>query len=101
MNVQLHVGNLTYDATEEELLRLFVPHGNIADIQIPRDPGTGRPRGFAFITMASAEGAQSAIELLNGRDLHGRTLAVSPAQQVEERTSFGGSRGSRRRHSSR
>lgn len=41
MNVQLHVGNLTYEATADELRRLFVPYGNIADIQIPKDRGDG------------------------------------------------------------
>jgi RNA recognition motif-containing protein len=95
MNTKIYVGNLTYDVTENELQDLFSPHGPVSEVKLMQDRETGRPRGFAFVTMATTEGAQAAIQALNGKDMKGRALTVNEARPREERGpgSFGGSGG--------
>ena len=66
------------------------PHGTVVEANLVTDRTTGRPRGFAFVTMNSPEEAQKAINALNGRDLGGRALSVSVARPREERSSGGG-----------
>ena len=98
MNTKLYVGNLSYDTTENDLQDLFSPHGTVAEVHLPTDRDTGRPRGFAFVTMSAPEGAQAAIDALNGQDQAGRNLVVNEARPREERPAGGsdGSRGPRR-----
>jgi RNA recognition motif-containing protein len=98
MNTKLYVGNLSYDITENDLQDLFSPHGTVAEVHLPLDRDTGRPRGFAFVTMATPEGAQAAIDALNGQNQAGRNLVVNEARPREERPAggFGGDRGPRR-----
>jgi len=72
MGNRLYVGNLSYGTTELELRELFGQMGTVADAKVVMDRETGRPRGFAFVEMSSAEEALKAIEQINGRELDGR-----------------------------
>src|SRR5581483_2745992 len=94
MNNKLFVGNLSFNTTENDLQDLFAAHGTVTEANLMMDRATGRPRGFAFITMSSPEEAQNAINALNGADLGGRNLTVNEARPREERTGggFGGGR---------
>jgi RNA recognition motif-containing protein len=98
MSNKLFVGNLAFSTTENELRDLFSAHGNVSEIFVAMDKFTGRPRGFAFVTMGSAEEAQAAIAAINGTNVGGRDLAVNEARPKEDRPnrSFGGDRGGER-----
>ena len=76
---KVFVGNLSFDTTREELEALFAPLGEIAEVIVPLDRDSGRPRGFAFVTFAAAESAAQAIEKLDGVELGGRNLRVNEA----------------------
>jgi RNA recognition motif-containing protein len=93
MSTKLYIGNLTFDATENDLRDLLGAHGPVEEVKIVMDRDTGRPRGFAFATMSTAEGAKAAITGLNGKDWKGRALTVNEARPREERSGGGGSRG--------
>jgi RNA recognition motif-containing protein len=91
MGRRLYVGNLSYSATEADLRDAFAATGHdVSEVKLVLDRDTGRPRGFAFVEMATDAGAQYAIENLNGKDLQGRSIAVSEAR---ERTGGGGGGG--------
>jgi cold-inducible RNA-binding protein len=91
MGKRLYVGNLSFATTETDLREAFAATGHeVAEAKIVLDRDTGRPRGFAFVEMTTDEGAQHAIAELNGKDLQGRTIAVSEAR---ERTGGGGGGG--------
>ena len=85
MSTTVFVGNVSYDATENELQDLFAQHGTVTDVNLMVDRVTKKPRGFAFVTMESKEAADAAIRALNGADLHGRKLTVNEARPREER----------------
>lgn len=94
MGSKLYVGNLSYDITEEELREAFSSDGRqVSEVAIVMDRETGRPRGFAFVTMGSSEDAQSAISALNGQTLNGRALKVNEAQDRGPRGGGGGGGG--------
>jgi RNA recognition motif-containing protein len=93
MNTKLYVGNLAFDATEDELRDLFGAHGPVEEIKIVMDRDTGRPRGFAFATMGTEDGAKAAIAALNGKDFKGRALTVNEARPPAERSGGGGGGG--------
>ena len=76
---RLYVGNLPFSATEESLRALFSKHGTVEKVSLITDRDTGRPRGFGFVEMSSAD-AQRAIQGLNGTDFGGRALRVNEAQ---------------------
>ena len=101
-NSKLFVGNLSFNTTENDLQDAFAAHGTVSETNLMMDRVTGRPRGFAFVTMGTAEEAQKAIDALNGAQLDGRTLTVNAAKPREERSgggrSFGGGGGGRREH---
>ncbi len=78
--MKMYVGNLSFDTTKQELESLFSEHGAVTDVHMPTDRDTGRPRGFAFVTMDSAEAMESAIKQIDGTDLGGRTLKVNEAR---------------------
>src|SRR5690242_4505720 len=87
---RLYVGNLSYQATEASLREVFEQEGRkVIEVKIVTDRGTGQPRGFAFVEMASPADAEAAVAALNGRELDGRTLKVNEAQE----RSGGGGRG--------
>ena len=83
MAKRLYVGNLTFDATEDDLLGLFGQHGQVISAQIITDRDTGRSRGFGFVEMSS--GAEDASNALNQYEMGGRALNVNPAKPREER----------------
>ncbi len=85
MNTKLYVGNLSYDATEQDIRGLFEEFGPVNDVFIVTDRESGRPRGFAFVTMETKEGMDAAIEGTNGAEFMGRNLAVNEARPREER----------------
>lgn len=93
MSTKLYIGNLSFDATENDLHDLLGAHGPVEEVKIVMDRDTGRPRGFAFATMSTAEGAKAAITALNGKDWKGRALTVNEARPREERSGGGGGRG--------
>ena len=93
MSSKLYVGNLSYDATENDLRDVFGAHGPVDEVKIVMDRDTGRARGFAFVTMNTEEGAKAAIAALNGKDWNGRALTVNEARPREESSGGGGGRG--------
>ena len=90
--MNIYVGNLSYEVTEEELQKAFEVFGHVESAKVIKDMYTGRPRGFGFVEMADEAEAQSAIDGLNDKDLKGRTLKVNMA-----RSRSGGHRGGRNR----
>jgi cold-inducible RNA-binding protein len=92
MSSKLFVGNLSFNTTENDLSEAFGAHGTVTETNLLMDRETGRPRGFGFITMSSAEEAQKAIEIMNGKEMDGRALTVNVAKPREERTGGGGGR---------
>ena len=89
----MYTGNLPFSATEQDLRELFSEHGNVTEVFIPTDRESGRPRGFAFVTMDSADAMNAAIEALNGQDFQGRALVVNEARPQEARDNFRGGNG--------
>jgi cold-inducible RNA-binding protein len=92
MNNKLFVGNLSFDATENDLQDAFAAHGTVTETNLVMDRTTNRPRGFAFVTMSTPDEAQKAITALNGVDFHGRAIVVNVAKPREERSGGGGRR---------
>src|SRR6185436_9496653 len=74
MSTKLFVGNLSFNATENQLQDLFAAHGNVIEVDLIMDRFSGRPRGFAFVTMETKEAADAATQALNGKELDGRAL---------------------------
>ncbi len=93
MSTKLFVGNLDFKVTENDLQDAFAAYGTVVETNLITDRATGRPRGFAFVTMSTPEEAQKAIEGLNGKELGGRALNVNAAREREERPGGGGGRG--------
>lgn len=85
METRLFVGNLSFKLTENDLLDVFSPYGDVMQVRIILDRETGRPRGFGFVTMGSEEDANKAIDALNGQNVEGRPLTVNIARPREER----------------
>ena len=94
-NTKLFVGNLSFDTTENDLQDMFAACGPVSEVNLVMDRMTNRPRGFAFVTMATAEGAQAAITQLAGKSVGGRELTVNEARPREERSGGGGGGGGR------
>ena len=95
MSNKLFVGNLSFNTTENDLNDAFAAHGTVTEANLMTDRVSGRPRGFAFVTMSSAEEAQKAIDALNGAQMDGRALTVNIARPREERSGGGGGGGRR------
>jgi cold-inducible RNA-binding protein len=93
MNTKLYVGNLSYNITENDLQDLFAKYGPVTEVSLMTDRMTGRPRGFAFVTMATKEGSDTAIEALHGAEWEGRALTVNEARPREERPAYAGNSG--------
>jgi RNA recognition motif-containing protein len=94
MPAKLFVGNLSFQATEEDLRELFQQAGTVESVRIVTDQFTGRPRGFGFVEMSTKEEATKAIEMLNGRLFRDRNLVVDEARPQPQRGT-GGPRGDR------
>jgi RNA recognition motif-containing protein len=97
MNKKLHVGNLSYDTTEDQLRQLFAEVGPVVSVNMITDRSTGQSKGFGFVEMETGEAAQAAIERLNNHEINARSITVSEARPPRDR-SFGGEggRGDRR-----
>ena len=93
MSSRLFVGNLSFNTTENDLQDAFAAFGTVTEASLMIDKMSGRPRGFGFVTMASAEEAQKAIDGLNGKQMDGRALTVNVARPREERAGGGGGGG--------
>ena len=92
MNNKLFVGNLSFNATENDLQDAFAAHGTVLEANLMVDRVSGRPRGFGFVTMSSDEEAQKALSAMNGANFDGRNLTVNVARPREARSGGGGSR---------
>ena len=90
MATKLYVGNLPFSLSEGELRDLFTPFGNVTSCNLIMDRMTERPRGFAFVEMASPDEATKAINDLNGKEVGGRALVVNEARPREDRPRGGG-----------
>jgi RNA recognition motif-containing protein len=99
MNTKLYVGNLPYQTTESDLQTLFEAAGVVNTINIMRDRATGQARGFAFVEMSDADGAERAITQLDKCEYGGRNLTVNEAKPMADRGNGGGSAGRGRRES--
>jgi cold-inducible RNA-binding protein len=83
--MNIFVGNLNWETTEDELEQLFAPYGTVERVQILLDRETGRSRGFGFVEMPNRNEAQAAIAELNGMEVRGRPLTVNEARDREGR----------------
>ena len=95
--MNIYVGNLSYEVTEEDLRIAFAPFGQVESVNIIKDKYSGQSKGFGFVEMPSAEEARSAINDLNGKELKERTLNVNEARPRTESRGGGGGRGGGRR----
>jgi len=95
MGKNLYVGNMSFDTTQAKLQELFEAHGEVTSVNVITDRQTGRPRGFAFVEMATDEAARAAIAALDGQEVDGRALKVNEAKPRAPRT--GGRGGGSRR----
>jgi len=93
--MNIYVGNLSFEVTEEELRQEFKAFGEVTSVSIITDKYTGRPRGFGFVEMPSVSEGQAAITALNGKTLKDRTLNVNAARPRSDNRG-GGSYGDRR-----
>ena len=85
MGKKLYVGGLPWKVTDEDLSQAFSEAGTVESASVITDKMTGRSRGFGFVEMSSDEEAQKAIEMWDGKDMEGRTLAVNEAKPKVER----------------
>jgi len=81
LSKKLYVGNLPFNTTDDDLREVFEKHGTVESAKVITDRDTGRSRGFGFVEMADASGAENAMRALNGTDLGGRNLRVDEAQE--------------------
>ena len=95
MGTRIFVGNLPFNATEDQLRELFAPHGEVAAVSIVKDKFTDRSRGFAFVEMSNADAANAAIAALANHSMDNRTLTINIARERTEGGSRGGSSGAR------
>jgi RNA recognition motif-containing protein len=101
----IYVGNLSYEATEDDLRQAFQAHGEVTSVAIIKDKMTGRSRGFGFVEMSDKNQAEAAIQALNLQEVRGRAITVNEAKPKSEgaprggggggRAGFGGGRGRR------
>lgn len=83
--MNIYVGNLSYDMTEDQLAELFNEFGATSSVKIITDKFSGRSKGFGFVEMDNDEEAQNAIDALNGKDIQGRNIKVNKARPKRNR----------------
>jgi len=83
--MDIYVGNLSREVTQEELRKEFMAFGRVTSVVIIKDSDSGRPRGFGFVNMPSKSEGQAAITGLNGKSLKGKTLTVNEARPRPDR----------------
>jgi len=84
MAVQIYVGNLTYNMTEDSLKELFEPYGEVTSVKIIKDRLTDRSRGFGFVEMSNKDEAETAIQKIDGTEVEGRNMKVNLARPRRE-----------------
>ncbi len=94
--MNIYVGNLSFNATENDLEDAFSEYGNVRSVNIIKDRDTGRSRGFAFVEMNDAKEGRDAIEGINLQEIAGRPVTVNEARPREDRRGGGGGGGGRR-----
>ena len=93
MSTKIYVGNISFNATEDDVRELFSAYGEIESVKLITDPGTGRARGFGFVEMPTADDARRAIEALNNKSFMERVLSVSEARPQQPRDKGFGAKG--------
>jgi RNA recognition motif-containing protein len=88
--MNIYVGNLSYEATQDDVRQAFEAHGQVSSVSIIMDKMTGRSRGFGFVEMPEQAQGQAAISALNLQEIRGRAMTVNEAKP---KTDGGGSRG--------
>ena len=90
--MDIYVGNLAYKTTDDDLRELFSAHGEVTSARVVTDRISGQSKGFGFVEMPDRDGAQKAIEAINGQDFQGRALRVNESQPKprEDRRGGGG-----------
>jgi RNA recognition motif-containing protein len=99
IRMNIYVGNLSYNTTEDHLRQAFEPFGTVVNVNIIKDRASGESRGFGFVEMSTQEEAESAIDQMNGQELDGRTLKVNEARPRQSNNRGGGGGGRGRRQS--
>lgn len=94
--MRIYVGNLSYEVTEQDLRQEFEAFGGVDSVSVITDKYSGRPKGFAFVEMASKSEGETAITELNGKMLNERTIVVNEARPRTDNRGGGGSYGNRR-----
>jgi RNA recognition motif-containing protein len=94
--MNIYIGNLSFDTTEDQLGRAFEAYGEVTSVNIITDKYSGKPRGFAFVEMSAKDEATDAISDLNGQELDGRTLNVNEAKPRAQSGNRDGGNGYRR-----
>lgn len=89
----IYVGNLSFNATEDEVREAFESFGTVSSVSVIKDRETGRSRGFAFVEMPDGAEAQTAIENLNLKEIAGRSITVNEARPRQDRPRGGGGGG--------
>ena len=89
----IYIGNLSYDATEDDIKQAFSQHGEVSTVNMIMDRETGRPRGFAFVEMPNGDEAQKAIQEVNETEIAGRAVKVNEAKPKGDRRGGGGGGG--------
>lgn len=83
--MNLYVGNLSFNTSEDDVRQAFAAHGTVTSVRIITDRETGQSRGFGFVEMEDSASAQTAMNALNGQDLDGRALTINEARPREPR----------------
>jgi RNA recognition motif-containing protein len=89
METKLYIGNMSKETTEQDLRTMFSEAGTVGSVEVIMDRQTGKPKGFAFVTMSSQAEAEKAISMFNAKDVNSRTLKVNISQPREARPSSG------------
>ena len=89
-NQKLYVGNLNFDATEDQVRELFNSYGEVQEVKIVMDRFSGRSRGFAFVRMESPDSAAKAKDALNGQPFQGKALVIDLARTEQRDRPMGG-----------
>ena len=88
--MNIYVGNLSYQSTEDELRDLFAEFWDVVSAKLIADKFTGQSKGFGFVEMSNNSEAQKAMDELNGRDVNGRSITVNQARPRQDRSRGGG-----------
>jgi RNA recognition motif-containing protein len=91
--MNIYVGNLSFEVTDDDLRQLFSAHGEVESASVVKDRFSGESRGFGFIEMPAKKDADAAIAGLNGTDVKGRTITVNEAKPKAPKSSGGGGGG--------